>query len=98
MDPPESPNATTENVRSAQVSARKSAPLTVGAPYVPTVLPTVGPMDYPLPGYSRNPVCGRSELPRGECAGSGRVRRAGGVRARGVAPVLGDGRAGATQL
>ena len=22
--------------------------------YVPTVLPTVGPMDYPLPGYSRN--------------------------------------------
>ena len=30
--------------------------LSIGTPYVPTVLPTVWPMDHLLPGYSINPV------------------------------------------
>ena len=33
--------------------------LSVGAPYVPTVLPTVGSMELPLPGFSRDPVKAR---------------------------------------
>jgi len=36
-------------------SARKSVTLSAGTPYVPTVLPTVGAMDYSHMGRSRNP-------------------------------------------
>jgi hypothetical protein len=34
---------------------RLSVTLSVGTPFVPTVLPAVGSMDFPLPAYSRNP-------------------------------------------
>jgi len=37
------------------LSIRKSVALSVGTPYVPTVLPTVESMDHLLPGYSRSP-------------------------------------------
>ena len=47
--------------------------LSVGPPYVPTVLPTVGSMNYPVAGYSRNsfaPRCVESPLFPGRVSSS----------------------------
>jgi len=46
------------------LSHRKSVTLSVGTLYLPAVLPTAGPIDYPLPVYSRNPFLVRCVVER----------------------------------